>query len=347
MSTSVKMIKFDLNLKGVKVTNLEQLQDNFCADILPIFQSGRLAKWFKSRDMLEQATAIGAIDKSSNELQQLQAICQVLELDDDEDVLQFLLDDRQVPPVEPVASAVDETVVKAEDTTPSTTSGVDWSGQDMSGRSFVGEDLRNANLKGTNFSGADLSKADLSGANLCNANLTMANLSDALVVGADLCNSCLSNANLRNSDLSRANLVGVNSTVNGYMNRDASSQYKKIAAETSPFNPFGHMVEMLSVLHELKANQEGDGREFTNFQSANLSHAILDTANLIFADFTKSNMSYASMISAELKGANFTQANLSFANFNDADLLEANLYDAKLTGVTGYKRPEANVGSTS
>lgn len=87
----MKLIKFDLSLKGVRVATLEALQENFSAEILPIFQSGRLAKWLKSRDLLEQAAAIEAIDKNASELQQLKAICQVLGLDDDEEVLQFLL----------------------------------------------------------------------------------------------------------------------------------------------------------------------------------------------------------------------------------------------------------------
>lgn len=93
MNASVKLIKFDLNLRDVKISNLKQLQDNFSADILPIFQSGRLAKWFKSRDLSEQATAIEAISKIGSELEQLKDICQVLRLDDDEEILQFILDD--------------------------------------------------------------------------------------------------------------------------------------------------------------------------------------------------------------------------------------------------------------
>ena len=92
---ATKMIKFDLSMKGVKVTNFEELQEHFSADILPIFQTGRLAKWLMSRELVAQAEAIVAIDKNSTELQQLVAISRVLELDDDEEVLQFLLDDRQ------------------------------------------------------------------------------------------------------------------------------------------------------------------------------------------------------------------------------------------------------------
>lgn len=115
MNTNVKMIKFDLTLNGVKITNLEQLQEHFSADVLPIFQAGRLSKWLKSRDLLEQATAIEAIAKDGSELQQLKSICQVLVLDDEEDVLQFLLEDRQNSMVKPITPALGESEVETEE----------------------------------------------------------------------------------------------------------------------------------------------------------------------------------------------------------------------------------------
>ena len=90
----MKPIKFNLSMRGVKIATLESLRENFSAEILPIFQSGKLAKWLKSRDLLEQATAIEAIDKNGSELRQLKAICQTLGLDDDEEVLQSLLKDN-------------------------------------------------------------------------------------------------------------------------------------------------------------------------------------------------------------------------------------------------------------
>ncbi len=94
MNLNVKPIKFDLNLNGIKISTIEQLQDNFSADILPVFQSGILAKWFNSKGLTEQAMAINAISKDGSELGQLKSLCQVLGFDDDDEVLQYLLDDR-------------------------------------------------------------------------------------------------------------------------------------------------------------------------------------------------------------------------------------------------------------
>ena len=91
----MKMIKFDLQINGVKITNIEELQDNFSVEILPIFNSGLLAKWLKSRELIDQARSIEEIDKNTIELIQLKKICQALEIDDDDEILQFMLDDRK------------------------------------------------------------------------------------------------------------------------------------------------------------------------------------------------------------------------------------------------------------
>lgn len=95
----MKLIKFDLRLQDVKVTNLKELQEHFCVDVLPIFQTGLLAKWLKSRELAELAQTIEAIDKNGSELEQLGAICRVLKLDDDPEVLKFLLEDRKTAQV--------------------------------------------------------------------------------------------------------------------------------------------------------------------------------------------------------------------------------------------------------
>ncbi len=87
----MKTIKFDLSMNGAKIATLSDFQENLTAEILPIFQSGKLSKWLKSRDLLEQATAIEAIDKNASELEQLEAMCQALGLGYDEKALQFLL----------------------------------------------------------------------------------------------------------------------------------------------------------------------------------------------------------------------------------------------------------------
>lgn len=222
----MKMIKFDLRLQDVKVTNLEELQENFCADILPIFQTGRLAKWFKSRDLSELAQAIDAIDKNSSELEQLAAICRVLELDDDSEVLQFLLEDRfsRQTVVQSVVEDIEESEV-AEGEAMLAPVSLDWNGQDMSKRYFGHDDFRCANFQGTNFSYSDFTGSNLSGANLTQAKIRKTNFSGANLTGAKL-DSCttdhlgvsrtdfsgadLSNATLTHSKLGYADFSGAN-----------------------------------------------------------------------------------------------------------------------------------------
>ncbi|BBP00328.1 pentapeptide repeat-containing protein [Sulfuriferula nivalis] len=280
----MKMIKFDLQMKGVKITSVEELQDNFSADILPIFQSGRLAKWFKSRDMLDQALAIEAIAKDSSELQQLGNICRALDLDDDEEVLRFLLDDRAAPQITPVTP----TVEVEEDTIIITKSGIDWSGQDMSGRRFIGEDLRHANLAGANLAGADLS-----GANLSHSNLKGANLTGTIVSQADFTSANLSNATL-NSLKAEAGVCFIQANLEKAIFNDA-------ILHGADFTE--------SCLNEVNFT----GTQFTNvnFTQANLNASVLKAAHfsgminlfradLSFADLTNVVLPYDANL-AEMK----------------------------------------------
>ena len=43
--------EFDLQINGKRISTFEELRYNFCVDLLPIFQSGHLHKWFMSRNM--------------------------------------------------------------------------------------------------------------------------------------------------------------------------------------------------------------------------------------------------------------------------------------------------------
>ena len=196
---ATKTIKFDLQINGKRISTFEELQDNFSAHVLPIFQSGRLYKWLLSREMLAQADAVKAIDTNGSELEQLTAICQILQLDSDAEVLGFMLEDwkaeRMVAEKAATNSGATEAAgVAEEDLAAETTgTGVDWSGKDMTGKNFVGEDLRNGKFVGTNFTSCDLTNADFSGADLSSAIFDKTILS-----GSKFDNSILKEANFTN-----------------------------------------------------------------------------------------------------------------------------------------------------
>ena len=57
---AIKIIKFDLPINGIKVTTLEALRDNLTDEIVPLARSGQLERWFKSRQLQEQAQAVAA-----------------------------------------------------------------------------------------------------------------------------------------------------------------------------------------------------------------------------------------------------------------------------------------------
>ncbi len=169
-----KMIKFDLPVNGVKVKNFGELQDNFHTDLLPYLKSGKLAKWFLSRELADKAAAVQAIDSTQSDLTQLTALCEVLELEVDDDILANIL-------------AMPEKLAQAQ-----VAQSKDWRGRDLSGRLFIGKDLSNYN-----FARADLSNANLSNAILSNANLRRADLSNAILSNAILWHADLTDAKMK------------------------------------------------------------------------------------------------------------------------------------------------------
>jgi uncharacterized protein YjbI with pentapeptide repeats len=220
-----KLIKFDLIIDGNKVKTFEELQDNLHADLLPYLKSGKLAKWFLSRDLADKAAAIAAIDLNQSDLALLSAVCEVLELEADDDILQEILDtaDKLAAAIPAVSTNDTDSNIEAE-TSESTTTGYreDWSGRDLSGRSFKGDDLSRYNFAGANLSECDFSEANLEGANFEGANLSSAkfvgsNLNSANFEGADLDDTnfddtklkdaCLEGTSLKNASFDRSDLT--------------------------------------------------------------------------------------------------------------------------------------------
>ena len=79
---SIKIIKFDLPINGSKVTTLEALRDNLTDEIVKLARSGQLERWFKSRQMQEQAQAVAnAVSRNNKDKELFLALCAVLEVE--------------------------------------------------------------------------------------------------------------------------------------------------------------------------------------------------------------------------------------------------------------------------
>ena len=79
---SIKIIKFDLPINGSKVTTLEALRDNLTVEIVKLARSGQLERWFKSRQMQEQAQAVAnAVSRNKKDKELFLALCAVLEVE--------------------------------------------------------------------------------------------------------------------------------------------------------------------------------------------------------------------------------------------------------------------------
>ena len=79
---AIKIIKFDLPINGTKVTTLEALRDNLTDEIVPLARSGQLERWFKSRQMPQQAQAVAAaVSQHAEDKALFLALCAVLEVE--------------------------------------------------------------------------------------------------------------------------------------------------------------------------------------------------------------------------------------------------------------------------
>ena len=98
-----KKIKFNLIIDGNRVSTFEEMQDNLSAELLQHLSTGKLAKWFVSREMVDKAAAVQAIDSTQSDFAQLVALCEVLDLEADEDILAEILAIRDLTKVSKIS----------------------------------------------------------------------------------------------------------------------------------------------------------------------------------------------------------------------------------------------------
>ena len=79
---AIKIIKFDLPINGTKVTTLDELRDNLTDEIVALARSGQLERWFKSRQLPEQAQAVAsAVSQNAANKALFLALCTVLDVE--------------------------------------------------------------------------------------------------------------------------------------------------------------------------------------------------------------------------------------------------------------------------
>lgn len=93
---AIKIIKFDLPINGTKATTLEALRDNLTDEIVKLARSGQLERWFKSRQMQQQAQAVAAaVSQHAEDKALFMALCAVLAVEVHPDDASAIFD---VPP---------------------------------------------------------------------------------------------------------------------------------------------------------------------------------------------------------------------------------------------------------
>lgn len=102
------MAKFPLILKdGVKVCNLEDLQENFDLEkIMAYFASGKLAEWLEDRYLEEKAEAIRELTQDTPDLPK--RLCEILEVPFAGEVVESL---KQMDDVETIAKRNERLII--------------------------------------------------------------------------------------------------------------------------------------------------------------------------------------------------------------------------------------------
>jgi len=315
-----KMIKFNLTLSGATLSTFDELQDNFSAEVLPIYRTGRLLKWLQARELTEQVQAVQAITPTEDDHALLGALCHALGMQADADVITFLLEDWHITQERHTAEASNVETVGAhaghgatdgaehDQDEAHTASGatVDWSGQDMTGRNFEGEDFSHGKFVGTNFSGSTLKGANFTGADLTGAEFTSGDLSRCVFANANLTDASFG-GNDRATNLQGAIFVGAHLH---------NTSFQEVDLKWANF----------SKTEKIKVDFSTCDLYMANFESADLSFSDLSA---YYAQERPTNV-YA------IYHATIASKNASVPSG------AANFKNAKLTGVTGLTRSQAD-----
>jgi uncharacterized protein YjbI with pentapeptide repeats len=312
-----KQIKFNLVIDGNKVSTFEEMQDNLSAELLPHLPTGKLAKWFLSRELADKAAAVQAIDTTQTNLAQLTALCEVLELEADEDILADILAMPEQLAQAQAVQAKESTAapeVEEESYTSKPSYREDWSGRDLSGRLFIGEDFSNYNFAGANLSGCDFSGANLSGANFEGATLD--------------------NANFEGADLSNADLTSC--IIDGDGDGDG------VSVNGNNINTF----RLFLAPRSLVTNFKGANLSHANFYGSTISFAEFEGADLSYANFSKTHFHLVSFNGANLVETNFTESSLYNSIFIKSNIIKNNFSFSELVNVTFDEVEDKNLKLT-
>lgn len=77
----VKSIKFDLPINGTKVKTLEDLRDNITSELLDLGRQGKLAKWFRSRELEVEASGAEQANNIKDDVDCFIALCKILSVE--------------------------------------------------------------------------------------------------------------------------------------------------------------------------------------------------------------------------------------------------------------------------
>jgi predicted Zn-dependent protease len=60
----MKLIKFDLNINGIKVRTLDALQDNLTSELVTLYKKGTLQRWLQSYGFDAEKDSVAGVTKN-------------------------------------------------------------------------------------------------------------------------------------------------------------------------------------------------------------------------------------------------------------------------------------------
>ncbi len=196
-----------------------------------------------------------------------------------------------------------------------------------------GESLQGVSLVSANLKGAQLNGVDLSGSTLTNTNFT-----NALLVGADMQGVVATGAIFRGAQMAYVNLKGATLT-NAVFESDGTILAANLAYAYMPNAKLdgAHLTKVILAYAQIYGAQATVEKAYMD--GIILSNAILANMNFKQASMKGAEMTGAVLMSANLSGTDLTGATLINASLQGADFSNALLYQAKLQNAAVASAP--------
>jgi hypothetical protein len=77
---TVKTIKFDLPIDGIKVKTFDEFKSHFTTEVIDLYKNGLLSRWLQSQGMDEYAQSLRNLLPQPNDALLLSSLCEIFDV---------------------------------------------------------------------------------------------------------------------------------------------------------------------------------------------------------------------------------------------------------------------------